>query len=312
MDKEFLMGNNDWLTRSIVGRDQSTSISPKLRHNLIMAAMKSSYGFYSGFFEISILNVDFDELAVKYKRDFSHAVSLGLFAAGGIREKDHLNLWCLSQAFSPELYVESGVFIGSSLHAFISSPSIKKIVAIDPNLNNLKLSKESIPGAELISNKDFSQIEINVSGMRSLVYFDDHIDTAKRVLQAYEKGFRYLLFDDSTGFEGICQRLYPAIPTIPMIMNAEVLSVGDQLCWTFKRPSSWLKGIAKRIAGRKGHLAQTKVTLAITQELVAKCLEAKEVIKQYGAIPDLGQFIPQRHPEQMLDTSKFLVELKHS
>ena len=310
MDRKFLMGNDDGLKRSIADMGLSTTISSSLRKRLIMAAMRRAYEFYYKFFNVSVQNVDFDKLALEYEQDYSHAISLGLFAPGGVQEKDHLNLWCISRVFSPQVYVESGAFIGTSLHAFINSPGIQKIFAIDPNLHQLKIPEKSIPGAELISDKDFSQLTIDISGMRSLVYFDDHIDTADRILQAYEKGFRYVLFDDSNGFEGICQRLYPAIPTVPMIINAEILSLDDELSWTYNRSlTTDLKSIIKRIFWREGRVEGIRVTLKITQELIDKCLEAKKLIRKYDVIPNLGDFVPQSRPERMVDTSKFLIEL---
>jgi len=199
------------------------------------------------------------------------------------------------------------------LHAFINSPGIRKIIAIDPNLNKLKIPKESIPGAKLIDDKDFSQIKIDLSGVRSLAYFDDHIDTADRILQSFDKGLRYVLFDDSTGLEGICQRLYPAIPTIPMIMNAELLSPGDELSWYFNRPSNTeLRDIIKRIIRRISGEGGTRLTLVIAQELIEKCLDTKKLIRKYKMLPNLGEFIPQRYPERIVDTSKFIVELNQS
>ncbi|MFV1977065.1 MAG: hypothetical protein ACC651_15085 [Candidatus Scalindua sp.] len=290
MDKKFLMGANDWLVRSKAEENQPTAISPKLRKNLVMLAMRKAYDFYSNFFVTPLSKCDFDNLFAEFERDYSHARSLDLLVHGGVREKDYLILWCLSHMFLPEVYVESGVFVGSSLHAFINSPRIKKILAIDPNLSNLRIPKQNIPDVEFINDKDFSQLETHFSGMRSLVFFDDHIDTASRILQAFEKGFRYVLFDDSTGLEGICQRLYPAVPTIPMIMNIEIYSPGDELSWIYKA-------------------AGYHVRLVITQELIEKCIEAKSVVKKYDAIPDLGEFIPQPHPEAIVDKTKFIVEL---
>lgn len=307
------MGNNDWLMRTSGDGELSTFISSRLRTNLIMAAIKKAYRFYADFLDISCSRVDFEKIVVDYEQDHSHAISLGLFQPGGIREKDHLNLWCLSHIFSPEVYVESGVFIGSSLHAFINLPETKKILAIDPNLNNLKIPKENIPGAELISDKDFSEIEIDLSEVRSLVFFDDHIDTADRIFQSFDKGARYILFDDSTGLEGTCQRLYPAIPTIPMIMNAEIFSPGDEISWDFNIPSNnKLKEVIKRLSRRKSSASGTRVTLVVNQEFIAKCIKAKKLIRKYAVLPDLGEFIPQQHPKKMIDTSKFIVELDRS
>lgn len=289
MDKKFLMGVDDWLTRSSASAtEKSTYVSPRLRRNLITAAISHSYDVYSSFLEIRAESVNFAKLAAEYESHYRQAISFGLFSAGGIREKDHLSFWCLGQLLAPEAYVESGVFIGSSLHAFISSPGMKKIFAIDPDLSKLRIPRENIAGAELIDDKDFSQIAFSLSNMKSLVYFDDHINTARRVLQASDKGFRYLLFDDSTGLEGICQRMYPAIPTVPMIMNASILNSGDELAWS---------------------IGSTRLKLTISEELIEECLEAKKLIKKCGVIADLGEFVPLQYPEPMKDGSKYLVEL---
>lgn len=310
MEKKFRMGSDDWLIRSSAKVDESTYISPGLRKNLIIAAMSRCYEFYATFFDKPITNIDFDKLAAEYEHHYLQAISLGLFAVGGIREKDHLNFWCLSQVFSPEVYVESGVFIGSSLHAFMSSPTIKKIFAIDPNLRKLKIPRQSIPEAELIDAQDFSQIDFHLSEARSFVYFDDHINTAHRIIQASQKGFRYVLFDDSTGLEGICQRLYPAIPTVPMIVNADILSPGDKLAWTFNSPTRrGLKTLAKNLIQGKSYASKVRVSLSISTELIEECVRAKSLIRKADKIPNLSEFIPAQYPTTMVDTSKYLVEL---
>lgn len=310
MDKQYLMGNNNVLTRSGSDTDQVTFISPRLRSNLIRFAMMRAFDFYSTFLGESFLALDYEKLITEYEQDFSHALSLGLLKAGGICEKDHLNLWCLSRAFAPEVYIESGVFIGSSLHAFIKSPKLKKVIAIDPNLSKLKIPKADIPGAVLINDKDFSQLEIDCTDSKSLVYFDDHINTADRILQASQKGLTHLLFDDSTGFEGICQRLYPAVPTIPMIMNCDLLSPGDELSWTFRRSSSkGFKGFVKRAILRNSSQNNIRVSLRITKDFINKCQQAKKRINKCCKILDLGEYIPQLHPGRTADTSKFLIEL---
>ena len=142
--------------------------------------------------------------------------------------------------------------MGSSIHAFMNSPAIKKIFAIDPDLRNLKIPRKSIPGAELIDEKDFSQIDFVLSGMKALVYFDDHIDTARRIIQASQKGFRYVLFDDSTGLEGICQRFYPAIPTIPMIMCSVPCDYIPRKSYPLFRAREYLQGLAEAVGeGRR-------------------------------------------------------------
>jgi len=291
MDKTFLMGNNDFLTRNSNNSIKPTYISAYLNAKLRMLAIKQACEFYSDFFNISISDLNYEELTRKYEKSFSNALSFGLFEKGGVGENDHLNLWCISHVFKPKKYIESGVHIGSSLHAFIDSPNIDEIFAIDPKLSKLKIPVSQIPGGKLIDDKDFSQIKITVSGKESLVYFDDHINTANRIIEAYQKGFKYILFDDSTGLEKICKKLYPPIPTIPMIMNYEELPIGEELSWSFNKslPNNYFKKIIEKILGKNTKSRVIRVSLTITQELL--------------------DLIPPTHPNKKGGASKFLLEL---
>ncbi|MDP1171564.1 hypothetical protein, partial [Klebsiella pneumoniae] len=86
---------------------------------------------------------------------------------------------------------------------------------------------------KFIGDMDFSELQLDIEDDEvSLAYFDDHVDSAARILQASEKGLKYLVFDDSTGLEGVCQRAYPAVPTIPMILDIECFRPGDRMAWT--------------------------------------------------------------------------------
>lgn len=288
-------------------------MSPGLRRSLLLLAMRRAFDLYFGFIGDRDHGLDLERLVEEYEEHYHQAISLGLFAPGGIREKDHLNLWCIGRAVSPDVYVESGVFIGSSMHALVSSPGVKKILGIDPDLSALRVPMDIMPEAELISDRDFSQVEIDLTGLTALVYFDDHIDTALRISQASEMGFKYLLIDDSTGIQGICQRLYPAVPTVPMIMNADILNPGDELSWTFAgTPNGGIKHAIKRavegiITGRSP--IGTRVSLIVSEEMIERCRAARGLVKKYTVIADLSEFIPQEYPEKTVDTSKYLVEL---
>ena len=93
-------------------------------------------------------------------------------------------------------------------------------------------------------------------------------------------------------------------------MNAEILNPGDELAWTFSRPAiGGLKALVKNTIRGKSSIAATRVNLSISQELIEECFKAKNLIRKYNAIPDLGEFIPAQYPERMVDTSKYLVEL---
>lgn len=310
MDKKYLMANTGWLARFRGERGSTTYVSPGLRGNLLTAAMTSAHAFYSRFFGIAFPDTDFVTLVARYEQDYASAQSARLFMSGGIEEADHLNMWSLSNVYRPDVYVESGVFVGGSLHAFTAPSGIPKVFAIDPTLENLRMPTEGMNGLTLIDDRDFSEIDFPVSGAKSLVYFDDHIDTATRIIQAQAKGFRYVLFDDSTGMQGVCQRLFPPVPTIPMISHPELLSPGDELSWTFGGADrTGPSRILDRFVGRpKG----TRVTLLVTQELIDRCYAAKELMARCEQVPDLGEFVPQSHPRPTSVNAKFLVELRYS
>jgi hypothetical protein len=314
MDSKYLMGRNDPILRQKTDSIGNTELNSSLKKRLIRAAIKEGIQFYSNFFDIEKNSINEDDVYNNYLKKLNHANVLGLFQKGGIREKDHLNFYCLGQVLKPNTYIESGVFIGSSLHAYTQTDKIAKIVAIDPNLGKLKLPKEDLMNAKCIDDLDFSQIDFGSIPDNTLAYFDDHINSAHRIIQAHEKGIKYLLFDDSTGFEGICQRLYPAVPTIPMIMHHEILKEGDELNWTWVIKSTSQKNVNANFFSFKKtkHNPQEtykKLTLKLTTELLKSCSIAKDKIKRVQKIPDFGEFIPQALPEKMNDQSKYLVEL---
>lgn len=309
MEDKFIMGKNDFLIRHKVSKIQNTELSPSLAADLIKLAIREASFFYSLFFNIDLHNAEIDKFTKRYPEHLEDAGRFHLFKTGGARHKDHLNFWCLSNILRPTVYIESGVYTGSSLHAFIDNPDLAKTIAIDPKLSNLRIPASRIPGVSLIDDLDFSQLDLDLHGERCVAYFDDHINSAERLIQAHKKGIRYVLIDDSTGFEGICQRLFPAIPTIPMIIHHDFLNVGGKISWTHSRPyPSSLTGFIKhKLFRRDQH--HHRISLTISEEIKRQCKEACDIIKRYTKIPDLGTFLPQVRPERMVDTSKYLLEL---
>lgn len=310
MDDRFIMGNNDPLIRHKAPGMRQTEMNASLSADLIRLAIIEALSFYSGFFHVEPDTAEIDNFTKRYAAHQEDATKLKLFRSGGARQKDHLNFWCLSHVFKPAIYIESGVYLGSSLHAFIDNPQLKKTIAIDPGISKLRVPVSRIPGACLIDDLDFSQLAMSFFGEHCIAYFDDHINTAERILQAHQKGIRYVLFDDSTGFEGICQRLFPAIPTLPMIIHHDSLAPGGKISWTYSRPyPSSLAGFLKHKLFKRGRQNQ-RISLTISDEIKRQCSEARDVIKRWTKIPDLGTFLPQPVPERQVDTSKYLLELK--
>lgn len=321
MHTKFLMGESDGLVRVASDNRVATVVSADLRNRLLSQAIDSAMAAYAEFFGKKDGYACTAEMRREYESDFAEAFSLGLMCHGGIRAKDHLNLWCLAKVLLPQTYIESGVFVGSSLHAVIrgAKSSLSHVIAVDPRLEVLRVPKDSLPNGRFVDQEDFSELEFGDVGRDSLAYFDDHIDTAGRIMQASAKGVRYVLFDDSTGFEGICQRLYPAIPTVPMIVHEGLLRSGDEFHWSVsgsvpgERAHGLLERIGRRIrGGDKRRSSIVRVSCLITDAMIERCDEARKCIVKWMQVPDLGRFIPQDYPEKTVDSSKFLLELHNN
>lgn len=305
MDKKFLMGAGDGLVRSKYSGPEVIAISAGLRDRFRKKAIELSLNFFTDFLGKSTSSESIEELFEEYGEVYEEAKALNLFDIGGIGEKDHLNFWILSKVFRPRTYIESGVFIGSSFQAFTRA-GVKHAIAIDPNIHVLRVPKSSVNNGQFVSDKDFSQLEIDNIDDQTLAYFDDHVNTAKRIIQANDKGIKYLCFDDSTGFEGICQRLYPAMPTLPIIMNAGLLRLGDELTWTHdQKVNSALKKLKElRSVNRK------KVQLKVDQDFIDLCNNAKNLVDKWATIPNLGDYVPQTKNRKFMDVTKYMVKLK--
>ena len=93
-----------------------------------------------------------------------------------------------------DLIVESGIWLGQSTWLLEQAAPNAKIVSIDPNLTRIQYRNSNV----FYTTEDFSTIDFGpLDGLTTLCFFDDHINAYARVMQAYQKGFTYLLFDDN-------------------------------------------------------------------------------------------------------------------
>jgi len=158
---------------------------------------------------------DADQIVRDFFDEFmpSH-VALNLPPQGSTSVGGLLSVYFVARKLLPSVIIESGVFVGASLHALRCAAPNAKISAFDVNLGPLKYRDETITYTE----SDCSESE-SFDGAGGLGFFDDHINNAIRVLQARNMGLKYLLFDDSPRMGEITQYRFPGVPTIPMIMD---------------------------------------------------------------------------------------------
>lgn len=279
-------------------------ISPELKIRMLKLCVQYLVDYWR---HIAIANFNFD--IDEYIDVLNDAEQLCLFNVGGIDRKDHLNLFFIQKMLNFDTYIESGVFTGSSLHVALKNKSISNIIAIDPEPWHLKTDLArmmSEKNCKFISDKDFCEIERPTGN--TLVYFDDHINTASRILQASDQGIKYVIFDDSTGIEGIMQRLYPAVPTVFMIMNEDLFSVGDELSWSTRLLKSDLRSFLSYFIKRR--MRDYRVNMVITKHLKIKMRAAKKSVKSIHKLPDLSEYFGSSQIGRLNNTQKYLLELK--
>jgi hypothetical protein len=173
-----------------------------------------------------------------------------------------LSLFVMAHFLDPKLIVESGTYKGLSAYILASACPTATIHAFDPNLGDLSFRT---PGVEYHECEWMTrQISCDQVGT-GLCYFDDHQSQAMRVVQAYERRFRHLIFDDSWPAEAVIGCGWPPLPSIDMVLN-NPLTPGETITWA-EGAQIW--------------------TYVQTEELEALCSRARSLIKAAYEIPSL-------------------------
>ncbi|MBI3513240.1 MAG: hypothetical protein HY060_04135 [Proteobacteria bacterium] len=140
----------------------------------------------------------------------------------------NLTLWLflLIRALQPQVAVESGVFMGSSLFTQRCASPRHKQFAFDLDFSRLAFRDDSIDYRQ----HDWGTDDVRAEGPNDLCYFNDHINNCMRIRQCYERGFKQLVLDDTPDFGEIQAYRFPSVPTVGMIAN-DKLRDGDTLEW---------------------------------------------------------------------------------
>jgi len=146
--------------------------------------------------------------------------------SGGANFPGGLNLFLISRCLDPELIVESGVYKGQSTYFLARACPYAAAHAFDPNMAEVV----RVPRVTYYAN-DWMHTQIACGpATKGLCFFDDHQNQARRVLQAFERGFKYLIFDDSWPMEAITGCGWPPIPSIDMVLN-DSLEPDEVVSW---------------------------------------------------------------------------------
>ena len=173
-----------------------------------------------------------------------------------------LNLFCLARHLMPTTIVESGVYKGQSSYLLASACPGAMVLAFDPSLAEVAYRA---PGVVFHAN-DWMSTEIKCQpNSRDLCFFDDHQNQALRIVQAHERGFRHILFDDSWPIEVAYGCSGPPLPSVDMIID-------DRL--ELNEAVEWIEG-------------ETKWTYVHDREVSDLCSRARALIRAAHEVPSL-------------------------
>jgi hypothetical protein len=154
---------------------------------------------------------------------------------GGSRYNNALWLSLLARAIDPAIIVDSGTYTGASAWALSHGAPQSKIFSFDIDLSHLRRRRPNCIYRERdwsVENWDYDDTK------NGLCYFDDHVDQARRLIEAHARGFRYAIFDDDYQIGSFAPMAHDsrALPKIEFILNDSLLD-GETVTWIAGRSS---------------------------------------------------------------------------
>lgn len=136
-------------------------------------------------------------------------------------------LYIIARIINPELIIESGVWRGQSTWVLREACPNAELHAFDICLKNLVVKARDV----IYHEEDWRGAEWGeINPDKSLIHFDDHVNQAGRIREAYERKFRHLLFDDNLPAYQIFKDTPLIIPTIDMVYDP-LVTPGSEFEW---------------------------------------------------------------------------------
>ena len=177
---------------------------------------------------------------------------------GGSRYNNTLWLSLIARTINPSIIVDSGTYTGASAWALSLGAPASPIFSFDINLSHLCARYKNCTYAE----RDWAtQPWGNSDTSNGLCYFDDHVDQAKRLIEARDRGFRYAVFDDDFELGAFAPMAHGshALPKIEFVLDPNLLD-GEELSW-IAGPSSFSWKVDR------AYLDRAKSTIEDTERL---------------------------------------------
>jgi hypothetical protein len=193
-----------------------------------------------------------------------------------------VNLFLMARCLDPDLIVESGVYKGQTSYFLAAACPRAKVHAFDPNLQELSYRT---PGVTYHQKDWMSEaVRCDPAG-RGLCFFDDHQNQALRVIQAHQRGFRYVIVDDSWPIETVTGCGWPPLPSVDMIMS-NPLELGEVVRW-IEGDKAWTYV----------HTDEMHELCAKARRLIAAAYEVPSLYRESGIAPTSAYKFIELHGE---------------
>ncbi len=171
-------------------------------------------------------------------------------------------LYITTRVLRPNLVIESGVWRGQTTWLFRQAAEHARIYGFDINLAQLEVDRSIANFVEA----DWSTSNVSASNADcDIVFFDDHVDQCKRLIEAADRGFKLLLFDDNFPIQySYIDGGVPAVPTVDMAKRKQC-----------PRNISFLTN------GRR-------IDCKLSPEQIERMNAAADLIQDYIVFPDVG------------------------
>jgi hypothetical protein len=177
----------------------------------------------------------------------------------------HNSFWLFLAAriLNPTLIVESGLWKGHTTWLLEQAAPEAEILGFDISLSRL----EHKSGKARFFEYDWSNYQFeDIYPDRSMIFFDCHVNHAKRIIEAKNRGFRHLFFDDNPPVYALYGYRLPGFPTANMLWTGIEENSTNEIAWYWQGE---------------------EVVYKINGEEAAK---AKEIMKVHEVLPNVGDF----------------------
>ena len=146
---------------------------------------------------------------------------------GGSGFNDSLWLFVVASVLQPRLIVESGVFKGHSTWLLRQACPAAELFCFDPE----PAPRVYTDPQARYHDGDWMEVELSRrDAARTLIFFDDHMSHARRLIEARQRGFRRILLDDDFPAEQLYATGWPPVPSLQMLFDPALADL-DELRW---------------------------------------------------------------------------------